>query len=94
MENKTPAYQLLCDSLKLRVRECDDTTIVNLKRGGINPIRLSIGFDGACRMPCLVASFLPPHTSHRHDAGCRGAGVDRVDDAITITVEMRARPGR
>jgi hypothetical protein len=25
----------------------------------------------------MVQSLLPPHSVHRHDAGCRGAGADR-----------------
>ena len=26
--------------------------------------------------------FQPPHSANRHDARCRGAGVDRVDNAL------------
>jgi hypothetical protein len=30
----------------------------------------------------VVETLLPPHSTHRHDAGCRGAGVDRVGSAL------------
>ena len=29
-----------------------------------------------------IRSFQPPHSANRHDAGCRGAGADRVGYAI------------
>ena len=29
-------------------------------------------------------ALLPPHSANRHDAGCRGAGADRVVDQIVF----------
>ena len=39
-----------------------------------------------CAVSCLGTplaplAFHPPHSANRHDAGCRGAGADRVDVA-------------
>src|SRR6476659_3490158 len=36
----------------------------------------SVGFTRRCPMAPLA--ILPPHSANRHDAGCRGAGSDRM----------------
>ena len=37
------------------------------------------------RHPVDPLAFLPPHSTNRHDAGCRGAGVGHLDVESTLT---------
>ena len=47
-------------------------------------IGLPVWLSAATRRRSLatLATFQPPHSANRHDAGCRGAGADRRRDKM------------